>query len=123
MGSGYIPFIIFGLIYIVYEELRNHTYSNLFRENLYKIKDYKQAIQEAPFLFTKPDYMLPKRKQSFIISFLTTTPSYVFIIYTLIFIFTMAYMNTGIIFQRDNFLVAVKDFLLAFGFIFLFVIL
>ena len=119
MDSSCIVYVIIGIFFIIYEELQNHTYSNIFREDLCKIKDYKQAIQEAPLLFTKPDYMLPKKKQSFIISFLTTTQSYLFMIFALIFVFMIANINANIISQQGNFFILLKNLLLAFGFSFL----
>ena len=45
MDSSCIVYVIIGIFFIIYEELQNHTYSNIFREDLCKIKDYKQAIQ------------------------------------------------------------------------------
>lgn len=119
MDSSCIVYVIISIFFIIYEELQNHTYSNMFREDLCKIKDYKQAIQEAPLLFTKPDYMLPKKKQSFIISFLTTTQSYLIMIFALIFVFMIANINANLISQQGNFFILLKNLLLAFEFSFL----
>lgn len=119
MSLSDIPYIIIGIIFIICEESQNHTYSDLVGEQLRKFKEYKQAIKEAPFLFTKPDYMYPKKKRPFIVSFLTATQTYLFIIYAIWFVFLLSLIIANMDSMPDNCPVSLKDNLLAIVFSFL----
>ena len=86
MSLSDIPYIIIGIIFIICEESQNHTYSDLLGEQLRKFKEHKQAIKEAPFLFTKPDYMYPKRNGLLLFRFLPQL-KHIYLLYMLFGLF------------------------------------
>lgn len=115
MSLSDIPYIIIGIIFIIYEESKNH----LVGKQLRKFKKHMQAIKEAPFLFTKPDYMYPKRKRLFIVTFLAKTQTYLFIIYAIWFVFLLSIIIANMDPMPDDCPVSLKDNLLAIVFTFL----